>query len=225
MIRLDERLSAISGLVRPGSVVADIGSDHGYLACALAVSGTAARVFACEANPAPFERTKKTIEKNCLSHKVEAVFTNGLTGLPLSVIDTVIIAGMGGDLISEILLSCRGTRDNRFDFILQPMTKPEKLRKALIKNGFGITFERAVISGNKVYTVLLVKYTERIYEPDDIVCYAGFHLGSGQFESELYLRQVIRKLEKKHKGFRKSGNLEEAARYGKVIAEIERGIK
>lgn len=219
-IHLSPRLEAIKNLVRKNSVVADIGCDHAQLICALAESGIATRGFACEANLKPLERAKRTINENCLSNRIHTVLTNGLTDLPHREIDVIIIAGMGGDLISGILLAHPWTRDSRFQFILQPMSKAENLRKSLFENGFAISSERAVISDNKVYTVIDVTYTDCICYPGLLTCYAGRVLENNDFPSGLYIRQVLRRVETRATGLERAGNLEEAEKFRLLAAQI-----
>jgi tRNA (adenine22-N1)-methyltransferase len=160
VLRLDARLEAVKALVRPGTVAADIGCDHGKLICSLAQSGVIKRGFACEANLGPLENAIKTIRENRLGDMVEAVLADGLNGLPYWDIDTFVIAGMGGELIADIMLSHSWVFDTRFDFILQPMTRAGVLRQRLFENGFVIEKDQAVTIGRRVYTVMYVKYTE-----------------------------------------------------------------
>jgi len=223
-IKLNPRLSAIFDMVSSKSVVADIGCDHALLACALAGTGRASRVFACEANLGPLLHAKKTIEENCLSNSIDTVLTNGLTGLPHSLIDTFIIAGMGGELIGDIMLTHMWTRDSHFQFILNPMTKEEKLRELLFKNGFTIAKETCVIDGNKVYIVMLVYYTVISHSVEEVSFYTGCHLYSNDFPSRLYISRVIRRLEKKVTGLKMSkkvGNDKEIEYYERITEEIK----
>lgn len=219
-IHLDARLSAIKNLVKPCGLIADIGCDHGYLICELVKSGISKRGLACEANLGPLNRAYKTITENCLSGSIDTVLTNGLTDLPFSAIDTFIIAGMGGELIAEILLTFPQARDSRFDFILQPMTKPEKLREALFKNGFTITLERAVMCDNIVYTVMCVKYTNSSHACDIVTSYTGLLHENNDFPSRLYLRQTVHRLNKKSKGLIVSKNEKEAELYTRIAQQI-----
>jgi tRNA (adenine22-N1)-methyltransferase len=159
MLRLDARLGAIKAMVRPGGVAADIGCDHGKLICSLAQSGSIERGYACDMNLGPLENARKTISKTGLEGKIETMLADGLNGLPYEEIDTFIIAGMGGELIADIMLSHPWVFDTRFDFILQPMTRAGVLRQRLQENGFSIEKERTVTIGHRVYTVMYVKYT------------------------------------------------------------------
>ncbi|MCL2034002.1 MAG: class I SAM-dependent methyltransferase [Oscillospiraceae bacterium] len=223
-IKLDARLSAIFDMVPPEGVVADIGCDHALLACALIETGRAKHVFACEANLGPLLHAKKTIADNCLSNSIDTVLTNGLTDLPHSTIDTFIIAGMGGELIADIVLTHMWTRNSRFRFILNPMTKEEKLRRLLFENGFTIAKETCVFSDNKLYTVMYVYYTESSCSIEEFSFYTGCHLYSNDFSSQLYISRVIQRLEKKINGVKMSKNAESDEKieyYKKITKEIK----
>lgn len=222
-LHLDARLSAIKNLVKPCNLVADIGCDHGYLICALVESGIAKRGLACDANSGPLNRAYNTITENCLSDSIDTVLTKGFTDLPFSTIDTFIIAGMGGELIAEILLEFPQARDSRFDFILQPMSKPERLRKALFENGFTITFEIAVICDNKVYSVMCVKYTQSSCECDIVTSYTGLLHRNNDFPSQLFLKKTVQQLTAKAEGLRKAKNGKndaEAEEYTRIARQI-----
>lgn len=219
-IHLDDRLSAIKEMVKPCNLAADIGCDHGYLICELVKTGVAKRGLACEANLNPFHRACATITENCLSDRIDTVLTNGLTDLPFPAIDTFIIAGMGGDSIAEILLAYPQARDSRLDYILQPMTKPEKLRKAIYKNGFTITHERAVICDSKVYTVMKVKYTQPTYYWDIVTFYTGLLHKNNDISSRLYLNRVVQQLGKKSEGFKNAKAEKNSEEYARITQQI-----
>ncbi|MBQ9938574.1 MAG: SAM-dependent methyltransferase, partial [Oscillospiraceae bacterium] len=103
MIHLDERLETAASFVRNGSVVADIGTDHGYLICSLAERGTIPRGYACDINEQPLAKAAETVEETGLGDKISLVLCDGLRGLDPNCADDIIIAGMGGELICSIL--------------------------------------------------------------------------------------------------------------------------
>ena len=72
--------------------------------------------------------------------------------------DTVVIAGMGGDLTARILDAAPWVREYHTRLLLQPMTKPDHLREYLCREGFRLELENAVISGKFVYTVFSAVY-------------------------------------------------------------------
>ena len=197
--KLSSRLRLVAGQVRPGAVAADVGTDHGYLACALAGEGICPRVYASDLNPGPLRQAEKTIELCGLGGQVTALLSDGVANLPLEEIDDVIVAGMGGDLILSIVedprLKAAGKR-----LILQPMTKPEVLRRGLYRMGFALESEQAVEDGRFVYTVMTAVYTGVCREIDPLTAYAGLVSGADGEEAKAYLSRILSGVTKKRNG-------------------------
>ena len=152
MIELSNRLGQIARMVQPGSVVADIGTDHGQLMVYLAQNGTIRRGYACDINEKPLNKARQIIADYGLEDRIECVLASGLDGLQPGSVDTVVIAGMGGDLTARILDAAPWVREYHTRLLLQPMTKPDHLREYLCREGFRLELENAVISGKFVYT-------------------------------------------------------------------------
>ena len=218
--RLDNRLNAVKKLVRQGSVAADIGCDHGYLMTALVSEGICPRGFACDINTGPLSRAKKTISGAGLSGRIQTVLTCGLAGLPYNEISDIVIAGMGGDLIGEILLGESWTRDERLHFILQPMTKANHLRRILLENGFSIKSETAASVNKIVYTIMSVTYTKNVQTPDLLFQWTGKLLANIDADSLSYLEQVAKRLIKKSRGIASSKHTGDAKKYEALAAII-----
>ena len=155
MIELSNRLGQIARMVQPGSVVADIGTDHGQLMVYLAQNGTIRRGYACDINEKPLNKARQIIADYGLEDRIECVLASGLDGLQPGSVDTVVIAGMGGDLTARILDAAPWVREYHTRLLLQPLTKPDHLREYLWREGFRLELENAVISGKFVYTCLL----------------------------------------------------------------------
>ena len=116
---LSERLLAIAQWIRPGSRVADIGTDHGYLPIWLLQYG--------------------------LQEKLSFRLGSGLSCVVPEEIDTIVIAGMGGETILSILEAAPWTNNARYTLLLQPMTKAEVLRPWLSEHGYSFLRERLVL--------------------------------------------------------------------------------
>ncbi len=190
------------------AAAADIGADHGYLACALVESGVCERAVASDINPLPLESAGKTVEACGLNDKITLVLSDGLRSVPLDGITHIICAGMGGELIARIILECERARD--CTLILQPMTKADRLRKALFENGFYISRETACRDGRFVYPVICAEYSpEKIdYACDEIYLYAG-RIDPRELDGGLYLKRTAAKLEKAAAGIERGENAEE----------------
>ena len=136
-----------------GKRIADIGTDHAYIPIYLIENNLSDYVIASDIRKGPAEIAVSNISEHNLSDKIEVRIGGGLSVLKENETDTIIIAGMGGQLISEIIdgniqlaKKCR--------LVLQPMNAQYELRKYLIKNGFTITNEDIAIEGFKVYNIL-----------------------------------------------------------------------
>lgn len=196
MIVLDNRLMTAAELCREGKTAADIGCDHAQLACWLALNRSKL-VIASDVRDGPLDAARKTVAEQGVTN-VRVIKSDGLAEIDFA--DDVIICGMGGELIAEIIGGCRFlSEDTRF--ILQPMTKANYLRCWLCENGFEIIEERAAYDGVRVYAIIYAKYTGERREPDELFALCGKMTDSG------YLRKTAEKLLKQAAGMSVSGSL------------------
>ncbi len=161
MIKLDARLSAVAELVGKSSFVADVGSDHGYLPIYLVKSGQVDTAVASDVNQGPLDAANRNIKKEGLEDKITTRLANGLVGIEDFSFDTVIMAGMGGELIWSIIENapCDYCRTKRPYLVLQPMSSVYELCQLLADGGFEIIDERLAFHSGKLYRALKVVYT------------------------------------------------------------------
>lgn len=134
-----------------GKTAADIGTDHAYVP--IAVAHRASRLIASDVKAGPVEIARANIVKNGLSDKIEVRMGSGLSVLSPGETEDIIIAGMGGELIIDILKADEeAARASRL--ILQPMNDQYELRHYLIENGYRITGEDIAVEGFKVYNLI-----------------------------------------------------------------------
>lgn len=151
---LNKRLLAISASVIRGETAADIGADHGLLALFLLEKDIVPRVIASEIKEGPFERLRQAVEKSPFAEHMELRLGNGLEVLQPGEVATVIIAGMGGDNIAEILSRKWSHSASYKKFIFQPMSKAEVLRRELSQQGWPILEEKLVEEQQRIYLIL-----------------------------------------------------------------------
>ena len=156
-IILDNRMSLIARCVRENAVLADVGTDHGKLPVYLAQIGQIKRAVACDINEMPLHKAVNNIKKNGVESIVDTFLTNGLIGVEKYGPTDVVIAGMGGELIEQILREQTIDKQN-VRYILQPMTREDSLRKYLCMNGYSIIDEHLVFEG-KLYQIICAEYT------------------------------------------------------------------
>jgi len=142
LIKLSPRLDAIAKLVPDTGGVADVGTDHGYIPVYLAQHGHTGELFATDINKDPLEHAKRTAAENGLDGQIGFFLCNGLEALDGAVIETVIIAGMGGETIADILSAAPWTKEGSHLMILQPMSKAPFLRSWLFDNGYKVLSEQ-----------------------------------------------------------------------------------
>lgn len=153
MKKLKNRLYTVLTLVPLGARVADIGTDHGHLPISLIKAGVSPLVIASDINERPLLSAKINVEKTS-TENIELRLGDGLSTIKHSEVDCIVVAGMGGEVISSILENCSWIKDERYTLILQPMTSADALRRYLYNNGFEIKSEVAVEDSGKLYTVI-----------------------------------------------------------------------
>jgi len=160
-VNVSKRLQTIVDYINV-QTIADIACDHAYISIAALQSGAARRSVACDINAFSIEKAKKNILACGLSGSIETRLANGIRGLLPSEVDTVIIAGVGGRLICEILeYDIEKTKSfNRF--IIQPQRDAQLTRRCLHRAGFLICDEDMVFDGGIYYPVIIA---ERGNEP------------------------------------------------------------
>ena len=172
-IILGPRLKTAADMVRKGTKVADIGTDHAYLIAHLLVNNICSFGFACDINPNPLKKAQATIKENLLEDRAKLILCDGLSGLSQDLAEDFVIAGMGGETIISILDACNWSKDISKHYILQPMTKASLLRKYLCEEGFEIEDETAVMDSGRIYTVMSVYYTGNKSRPNHLFCEIG----------------------------------------------------
>lgn len=141
------------------STVADIGCDHAYVPITLINENRAKKVIACDINKGPLTTAYNNILKYNKQDFIETRLGSGLSQIKTNEADMIIIAGMGGELIWDIIKNDINTA-YASKLLLQPMNAQHLLRKNLIENGFFIANEDIAIEGFKVYNIMEVEKGE-----------------------------------------------------------------
>lgn len=157
-MKLSNRLKEIAAMVDKNIAVADIGTDHGFIPISLVEDGIIKKALAMDVRIEPLLRAREHIKEHGLEANIETRLSYGLDELREGEADTVIIAGMGGRLIIDILERGKGLVPSIDNFILSPHTGWEELRIYLRTNGFEITDEAMVYEDDKYYLILKAKF-------------------------------------------------------------------
>lgn len=154
---ISKRLHTIADFIPNGAKVADIGSDHAYLPTYLVQSGKSHVVIAGEVNEGPYQSALKQIRETGLQEFVTVRKGNGLEVLQLGEVDTIVIAGMGGSLIVQILTDGLEKLSEVKKLVLQPNVGEELVRKFAIENGWELIDEAIIEEDQRIYEILSFK--------------------------------------------------------------------
>lgn len=155
-MKLSRRLEMVASFVEPGSRIADVGTDHAYVPIWLVEQKIAVSAIAMDVRPGPLERAQKHIKTYGLEDRIETRLSDGVSKLNPGEADTVVIAGMGGELVIHILEKGRQVWDSVNTWILSPQSELGKVRKYLETQGFCIVKEDMTCDEGKYYTVMKV---------------------------------------------------------------------
>jgi tRNA (adenine22-N1)-methyltransferase len=170
-LKLTDRLLKIASLVDEGKKIADIGTDHGYIPVYLLKNDKIDFAILADVNKGPLDNARKEVRHNKLEDKVDLRLGSGIEVLNENEVDQIIIAGMGGILISELLEAKTSVAQNAEKLILQPMQAQDELRKYLYKNGYEVINEVLVKEDFRIYEIIEAKYTGKKTEVSDEIYY------------------------------------------------------
>lgn len=167
MIKLSKRLLSIANLVSDNSKVVDIGCDHGLVSIYLAMNKQNISIIASDINQNALDNAIKNINKYHLEDKIKVCLSNGLDNIN-DEIDTIIISGMGGHTIVDILTNNQEKLNTVNNIIIQSNNDIEYVRRKIVKLGYCISKEELILDKNIYYTVILFtkgkkKYTNKEY--------------------------------------------------------------
>lgn len=153
-MNLSKRLNTIIEMAGAYETAADIGTDHGFVPIELVKRGKAAAVIASDVNRGPLRIAEEHIKSAGLSDRISLRLGNGLSVLSEQEADLLIIAGMGGLLIRDILKAGLPAARSAKELLLLPHTDAEAVRVFLSEHAFRITEEQMVFEDGKYYVLM-----------------------------------------------------------------------
>lgn len=156
-MQLSERLTAVAGLARPCSCLADIGTDHGYVPIFLLENGKIQSAIAMDVNKGPLERADRNIKAHNLTDRITTRLSDGLHALRRGEADGIVVAGMGGALTIKILEEGKEVAEALSYMVLQPQSEIHLVRRYLYEQGYQITDENMIFEDGKYYPMMLVE--------------------------------------------------------------------
>ena len=219
MIHLSKRLRMNASFVTPGSRLADVGTDHGYIPIALVMEGKIPSALAMDVNEGPLERAKEHIREFQLESCIHTRLSDGVLALHPGEADSVLIAGMGGALTIKILSEGEQVLKSVKELILQPQSEIDKVRRYLEKAGYRIIQEDMVYEDGKYYPVMKAVAGEMHYNREIFYQYGKLLLEAGHPVLKDYLEQRRNVCENIRRKLMQDGRKEE--RTQKRIRQIQ----
>lgn len=159
-MQLSKRLQAVARLVTPGSRLADVGTDHGYVPIWLFEQGQILSAIAMDLRNGPLERAREHIQMHGLDAHIETRMSDGLDKLLPGEADSIVIAGMGGMLVVKILSQGQKVLSSVKELILQPQSDLDAVREYLHRTGFVIVKEDMIFEDGKYYPMMKAVHGE-----------------------------------------------------------------
>lgn len=223
-LRLSPRLMKIAELIPPCGFLADIGTDHAYIPIYAILSGIAKRAVASDIKLGPVARAAENIKKFGLESKIIVRLGPGLATVSPDEAEVVVIAGMGGMLIADILEQAKETVKGAKLLILQPMTAAMELRDYLAENSFDAKKEYLASEEDKLYNIILaVPGGKTVYTEKERLLGKGLQDTSPDLFKE-YVMRLETKLKKRIDGLRASKlteNAEKAKEFERLLELIK----
>ena len=162
------RLERIASMVDACEKMADIGTDHAYIPIYLIRNKVCSSAVASDINKGPVEKANTNVTLENLQSEIECRLGGGFSTIKPYEVQTAVIAGMGGNLIRDIIRADIEVFKTLNSCILQPVQNPEVLRKYIYESGFEILGEELCAVDNKFYEIIKIRYDNKPLDVDPI---------------------------------------------------------
>lgn len=194
-MNLSKRLLAVAGMVSAGNRLADIGTDHGYVPIYLVENGIVPSAIAMDVRKGPLEKAMHNIKVHGLEHLIKTRLSDGLDQLAKNEADTVLIAGMGGALMSRILNDGAGVLSDVKELVLQPQSEICDFRHFLHDHGYKIADEQMLTDDGKYYVLFKAVHGTEHYRTETEYLYGHLLLSRRDPVLHTFILKEIRTYE------------------------------
>lgn len=167
-MNISDRLKTIGEMVDNCESICDVGTDHAYLPIYLIQKGTCSKAIASDINKGPVEKAKMNIKREGLNDSIFCRLGGGLNTIKPFEVDGVVIAGMGGNLIRDIIEENMDVFKSLKFMILQPVQNPEVLRQYVYEAGYDVIDEDLCFDEDKYYEIIKIKHNNKPTKVDSI---------------------------------------------------------
>ena len=169
-MELSKRLQAAAGLISEGNRLVDVGTDHGYIPIYLVENKKIPSAIAMDVKTGPLSRAEEHIRQAGLNAYITCRLSDGLERLQPGEGDSLLLAGMGGNLMVRILKNGTNVRNSFREIILQPQSAQSLVRKEMEAAGWCTEKEDMVLEDGKFYPMMRWIPVKKAGENDGIFC-------------------------------------------------------
>ena len=209
------RIETLASLTKGSKIICDVGCDHGYVVIEALKNYGIEKAIAADINESPLNQAK--LNAKGLYDKIEFILSDGFKNIN-SFFDTAIIAGMGGILIKDIILSSINKLKDK-KLILQANSDRPFLRNFLNENNFKIVNEIALFDQNKYYEIIVCEKGNEFLDEFDI----EFGPILRRNKTDIYIKHYeneLNNLEKIIKNISDKDKLEEKLKYYRMLIRL-----
>lgn len=204
MIKLSNRLKKIAELVDFGATVIDVGTDHGYVPNFLCEKKISGDIIATDISKNSLEKSIELTKKMGNEKFIRNILANGIVKENR---DNIIIAGLGGIQIAEIIFNSIEISKSAKKLILQPMQKTNILRRELNNMGFEIIYEEIIFEDDRYFEIIIAKFNGKRKSLDELDFYFSKSLINKKdkvylaylIERKVELEKILNKINKDNK--------------------------
>ncbi len=170
-MQISERLKTVASFVTEGMKVADIGTDHAYVPIYLIKNGKIPSALAMDIGVGPLKRAKDHIAEQGLKEQIETRLSDGFSAFQKGEAQSIVIAGLGGELMIQILQAGKEVLSEVSEFILSPHSEIHRVRSFLMDQGFSIIKETMLYEEGIYYTIIKAVYGVGDYQTEPELWY------------------------------------------------------
>ncbi|SHI37125.1 tRNA (adenine(22)-N(1))-methyltransferase [Parasporobacterium paucivorans] len=219
-MNLSKRLNTVASFVTPGRILADIGTDHGYIPILLVSKNIIPQALAMDVNEGPLQRASANIIEAGLQDRIIVRLSDGLKELKPGEAEAILIAGMGGMLIKRILQNGMELVRSAKELVLSPHREEDEIRRFLHKEGFLIAREEMIKEDGKFYVIIKALSGEEEYEKEIFYKFGYLLLKQKNPVLQEYLIAQKKKAEKIIYDIRESGSNKNPEKIKELEEEI-----
>ena len=190
-MKINTRLKTLGEMINSNDIILDVGCDHALLDVFCIKIRNCKKAYASDNKKGPLEKAKENIKFYKLDKKIETILSDGIEIVPKDV-NTIVISGMGGRTIEQILLSNKDNLNNIEYMCLSPNNEYERVRKTIIKIGYYIIDEKIIEEKNHCYLLLKTKKGKTSYSKKELL-YGPILLKEKTSNFKKYLEQEKQK--------------------------------